>query len=315
VLTKTEIDENSLNFLQDQDSKEYIDINWEDCLPEVTDQNTCSNCWAHVTSNIVTAKWNILNTNCSNKKNKLNVDKSKRASVQQIMNCVNVKSKFTYSKMNINKIPAEGCAAIKIQNAMTAIEYLNELVSNKYFQTVSSTETKSEIWASWKTPTSLYDSIEPQECTDDALSKDDSRINLPNTTVTPYFIDLLDGSLTAEERIIKALRENGPVFFSIQVSQQGRGATGTFADALMKNVIVTNKHCGNKDGSSDFDLQHSMTIYGYREKHNGKEDGKPVWLVRNSWGNDREILIDATPGQNTCGILKMVLSLQTKVTG
>ncbi|GLH05995.1 Cathepsin L [Gryllus bimaculatus] len=99
------------------------------------------------------------------------------------------------------------------------------------------------------------------------------------------FVNVTSG----DEKALKvAVAKQGPISIAIDASKK----TFTF----YANGIYYDPECGNQPDQ----LDHAVLLVGY-----GKLNGKPYWLVKNSWsnywGNDGYVLM--SPKNNNCGVM------------
>lgn len=99
------------------------------------------------------------------------------------------------------------------------------------------------------------------------------------------FVNVTTGS---ENALKVAVAKQGPISIAIDASKR--------SFSFYANGIYYDPQCGNKPEQ----LDHAVLLVGY-----GKLNGKPYWLVKNSWsnywGNDGYVLM--SPKDNNCGVM------------
>lgn len=116
----------------------------------------------------------------------------------------------------------------------------------------------------------------------------DGYCHITNITRTAKITGFVNVTANNEQALKVALVENGPISIAIDASHKSL--------SFYSHGIYYEPKCGNKLD----ELDHAVLLVGY-----GQLNGKPYWLVKNSWsnywGNDGYFLI--SPKNNNCGVM------------
>lgn len=115
----------------------------------------------------------------------------------------------------------------------------------------------------------------------------DGYCHVENVTLTAKIIGFVNVTSGDADALKVAVAKHGPISIAIDASHK------TFS--FYSNGVYYDPQCGNKPEQ----LDHAVLLVGY-----GNIQGKPYWLVKNSWsnywGNDGYVLM--SPQDNNCGV-------------